>query len=148
MSIGTVERMLICMNSNPKFVCDGTVVKLGKRLRILGYDVEITYKTDLPNVSEMIVATGRTLITKSITLHKQLGGIHVKSDRVMEQVEEIISKLGVPGSTRCSRCNSELVECDKDSVKDKVPIYVFQTNDKFKCCTKCGKVYWKGTHIK
>lgn len=135
------------MKEYEKFLCDGTVIKLGKRLRTFGYDIEIIYKTDPYSVSEVLKSTRRTLITKSKKLHKQLNGIYLVSDNLTDQIDEILSKLGNPGPTRCAHCNAILIECNKDTVKDKVPVYIFQTHEEFKYCPNCGKVYWKGTHV-
>jgi len=135
------------MKGYEQFLCDGTVVKLGKRLRTFGYDVEIIYKTDSYNVSEILKSTNRILVTKSLKLHKQLGGIYLISDKLTDLLNEISTKIGKPGPARCAHCNAILIECDKSTIRGKVPIYVFQTHEKFKYCPNCGKVYWKGTHV-
>lgn len=48
--------------------------------------------------------------------------------------------------TRCVLCNKILSEVSRDKIKDKVPEYVFQAQDKFLRCDECGRVYWQGTH--
>ena len=50
--------------------------------------------------------------------------------------------------TRCSLCNEPLTVIDKQEARDLVPQYVYERNDSFLRCGKCGRVYWKGTHVK
>jgi hypothetical protein len=35
---------------------------------------------------------------------------------------------------------------DKEQVFEKVPPYVYRTQDRFAMCPDCGRVYWHGTH--
>jgi uncharacterized protein with PIN domain len=48
--------------------------------------------------------------------------------------------------SRCSRCNSELVEVSKQSVADRLPPKVKKYCTRFFICKNCGKLYWNGTH--
>jgi len=29
-----------------------------------------------------------------------------------------------------------------------IPVYIYQTQKKFKVCRFCGKIYWEGSHVK
>ncbi|MGB9796287.1 Mut7-C RNAse domain-containing protein [Fervidobacterium gondwanense] len=137
--------------SKTGLVCDLTVVKLGKKLRILGYDVEIVKSSDTTTIEKVIKTNqiNKTLITKSRKLARKLSGILVLSNNVSKQIEEVMSKLqGITrGNPRCSECNAELIECSKENVAGKVPTYVFESFEHFKCCPKCGKVFWEGSHF-
>lgn len=48
--------------------------------------------------------------------------------------------------TRCIVCNVELIPVNKEKIKEKVPEYVFTTQQNFIACPKCNRVYWQGTH--
>ena len=47
---------------------------------------------------------------------------------------------------RCVECNCPLEDAPKEETKGKVPEYVFQTQEVFKRCPSCKKIFWKGTH--
>jgi len=48
--------------------------------------------------------------------------------------------------SRCAECNTPLIPASKESVRDTVPPYVFQTQRRFLRCPHCQRVYWRGTH--
>ena len=48
--------------------------------------------------------------------------------------------------SRCTICNIELTQVGKHQIQDKVPEYVFQTQEKFYTCKNCLRIYWAGTH--
>jgi uncharacterized protein with PIN domain len=39
-----------------------------------------------------------------------------------------------------------LAEIGKNNVRDRVPPYVYATQELFHDCPSCGRLYWKGTH--
>jgi hypothetical protein len=41
-----------------------------------------------------------------------------------------------------------LVPIEKEQIKNLVPSFVFQTQNSFSYCKKCGKIFWKGSHYK
>ncbi len=43
-------------------------------------------------------------------------------------------------------CNQPLVERDKQQLKERVPPYVFKTQDQYMECPACCRIYWRGTH--
>jgi len=130
------------------FLCDLTVVKLGKKLRILGYDVEIVRTVNPKDIEKYLADGPRKLITKSRNLAEKYGGIIITKDKLYDQIEELtnILHLTKKSSARCPECNHILVVCSPESVIGKIPIYVLENTEEFKCCPNCGKVYWKGTH--
>ena len=48
--------------------------------------------------------------------------------------------------TRCLECNELLLEQEKDNIKDRVPPYVFRTQEHYMECPSCRRIYWRGTH--
>jgi uncharacterized protein with PIN domain len=136
-----------------KLLCDLTVVKLGKKLRILGFDTEIIKTVNQQTFKELLKDTKRTLVTKSKKLANACGGILITKNKTSEQLEEIFIILKNTNTqlsnnlARCVYCNEVLVDCPKEEVIGRVPVYIFETLEHFKCCPKCGKVYWRGTHL-
>jgi len=75
----------------------------------------------------------------------------LETEKIKAQVAEVIKKLEITPDkkmlfTRCLLCNAELVAVEKEKIKDKVPEYVFKTQDNFITCPKCNRIYWQGTH--
>ena len=48
--------------------------------------------------------------------------------------------------TRCLECNALLEGREKETIKDRIPPYVYKTQDKYMECPACRRIYWKGTH--
>ena len=72
-------------------------------------------------------------------------------DRVEDQIGTLARKLSLKMDTdslftRCLNCNSDLVRVEKNTIKSEVPEYVFATQEDFRRCPKCGKIFWPATH--
>ncbi|MBU0513354.1 MAG: Mut7-C RNAse domain-containing protein, partial [Proteobacteria bacterium] len=68
-----------------------------------------------------------------------------------EQLRQCCQELGIkcrPENlfTRCARCNEPLEEVGRESVMSRVPEYVYETQEHFRTCPGCGRIYWAGTH--
>ena len=77
--------------------------------------------------------------------------VHVHSDSPNQQLKQVFKELNIKPDedmmfSRCIICNTELSEIDKPQVRDKVPEYVFKTQDDFLTCPSCLRIYWQGTH--
>ena len=136
-----------------KFIITGELGKLAKWLRILGYDSVYYDKKDIAGLIIQALRDKRILLTRSSVLTKYTGVqvMVVESDHVENQVEQITRGFGLPLDEkfffrRCIECNTLLEDIAKNEVKDKVPEYVFETQDSFKRCPRCEKIFWKGTH--
>lgn len=136
-----------------KFILTKELGRLAKWLRILGYDAEYF---DNSNHSALIIQAlrdGRVILTRNQHLPKRTGLqiIIVNSEEIKQQLSEVVKtlKLGVNKDimfTRCILCNTLLEQIAKVSVQDKVPEYVFKTQENFITCPKCKRIYWQGTH--
>ena len=136
-----------------KFILTKELGRLAKWLRILGFDTEY-FKQD--NISSLIIEAlrdERIILTRNHRLPQARGIkiVVIEAEKIKEQVVEILKVLKLKPSSemmfsRCILCNEELADIDKDEVKDKVPGYVFQTQEDFITCPKCKRIYWQGTH--
>ena len=82
---------------------------------------------------------------------KAYGLYLVSSSDFREQLRDVLDEFSIKLSrdkifTRCVECNSLLEEADKSEVKERVPGYVYDTQESFSVCPESGKVYWRGTH--
>lgn len=136
-----------------KFVVTKELGRLGKWLRILGFDVLYYQKENLMSLLVEAIRDNRVIITRCKKF-KNLSGKQVvvlEENEIKKQLQEVIDKLNMHIDKdkmfiRCIICNELLKDVDKEKIKDKVPIYVYKTQREFKMCEKCKRVYWQGTH--
>ena len=140
----------------PKFVVDVNVGRLAKWLRVLGYDALFVHDIDDVGLVRIAQREGRIVLTKDGRLLErrlftsgQLKAVRIRGDHFMEQVRQVVAELGLVTAndfSRCIECNVALHGLDNEQVRERVPPYVFQTQEGFKECPNCQKVYWRGTH--
>jgi hypothetical protein len=133
----------------PRFVADHMLGSLGRWLRIMGYDTVYDKSLDDPGIANLARAESRFILTRDRELAKEPGALMIEADDLDLQLKAISEKYGLKfhdDLIRCSACNGELADLDKAQAKDSVPEGAFENNEKFWKCSKCGKVYWKGTH--
>jgi uncharacterized protein with PIN domain len=136
-----------------KFILTNELGRLARWLRILGFDAAFT-----PNKvrSELIIASlreDRIIVTRDSRM-SPVSGIRIlkiRYDNVKEQLAQLLRDLniGLDDSalfSRCILCNEELKYIMKEKIKDKVPEYVYKTQQDFVICPRCNRVYWHGTH--
>jgi len=133
-----------------KFVVDHMLGKLAKYLRFMGYDTYYpTGRMSDDEIMEIARKEGRILLTRDKELAKRSGGIYIESENYEEQLKFVINRFHLNTDSllsRCSICNVPLVKVDKREIKDKVPEYVYEHQDDFYMCPKCGRIYWYGSH--
>ncbi len=136
-----------------RFIVSRELGRLARWLRILGYDTSYFDSIDKRGLLITALREGRLIITRTSAFkdHHGLEMIYIESDRVEEQIKQVIAKLRliIPQKalfSRCVECNQILENISKQEVKGKVPPYVFKTVEQFKKCPDCKKIYWVGTH--
>ena len=150
--------------------------KLGRFLRLLGFDTEIA-NSDLKDsqIFEIALKTSRILMTRDKkfyeTAQSQLKkrnlspnmALFIPFQEIVEELVEIFSILGIdpelfiwkegediPFQSRCSKCNYEIISVKKETVINQIPLKSATNFKKFWQCTNdsCGKIYWIGRHWK
>jgi len=122
---------------------------------MLGYDTLFYRGAADRNFLRKAQQENRVVLTRKRDLAKrEFEGVLlvVENDHVERQVEEVLENLDLkPVSDRyfslCLRCNVLLEEVAKEDVVNRVPPYVYENNSRFMTCSRCGAVYWPGTHI-
>jgi len=144
---------------NPKFIVDINVGKLAKWLRMMGYDTLLFDGDDDWRMIIIALEEGRVVITKDTQIVKRgvitsgrLKAILITSDKSEQQIQQVVESLNLDYQYRpftlCLECNQPLVERSKEEVEDRVPPYIFQTQNEYVECPACHRIYWKGTHWK
>ncbi len=127
---------------------------LARWLRILGYDTAYDRTIEDARLVELCHLQGRIALTKDRRLAKRKALHHVfliKEVHLGEQLGEVLDKTGdrvedLPLFSRCLECNRELVETAPEKIRGRVPEYTYNTQNRFRVCPECGRVYWPGTH--
>jgi uncharacterized protein with PIN domain len=139
-----------------KFIADIMVGKLARYLRMAGYDV--IYINDIEDEEVLRIAKkeGRTILTRDVLMLQRkdckngvIKSLLIEDDILLDQLEQVKKELDLelkPKLIRCLDCNSLLKKVSKADLKEKVPPYVFKTQDNFLYCPDCDKYYWRGTH--
>ncbi len=134
-----------------KFLADEMLGRLAKWLRVLGYDTLYHQHLDDNDLVRLARAEGRLILTRDTKLAHRRGVrcLLIESELVKDQLPQVLNDLGlVPDNlfSRCAVCNAPLEEMEKSAAKERVPPYTFRTQERFKFCPQCDRVYWRGTH--
>jgi uncharacterized protein with PIN domain len=134
-----------------RFIVTDELGRLSKWLRILGFDTLV--EKDRRSLVIKSLRDDRIILTRDSKMSRFTGArmVKIRSDFVEKQLEQVFEEVGFrPDPERlfslCVICNENLESVRKDSVKDAVPRYVFETQKAFMRCPGCGKIYWHGTH--
>ena len=140
------------MMGNNKFAVDVMLGRVARWLRIFGYDTLYQSKVDDDELLFRSLLEERILFTCDIRLAQRAGSAAylVKTKTLWKRLREIIDRFGIEPKLclkYCPVCNGKIIEVPKQSVSEMVPKYTFMTHEQFYRCRKCGKIYWRGSHI-
>lgn len=151
--IADSSRSLGVAAPGPRFLADRMLGKLARWLRILGYDAAYLPQLSPQGVMREGRRQGRLILTRDTRLRRRKDAppfIFVHSDRFREQLHQVVDTLHLDPVralfTRCVACNRTLEEVAKDTIHDRVPEYVWQTQNEFRRCPECHHLYWGATH--
>jgi len=145
-------------SDTPRFIADVMLGSLARWLRVLGFDTLYNNRLDDEELIEVALRDGRIALTRDRRLTERrviaARAILIDSDVLSDQLRQVLDRVGfrmesVPSPAlfgRCIECNSPLEAVDRGSVALEVPPYVYSTQQEFKKCPSCGRIYWGGTH--
>ncbi|MBU0495912.1 MAG: Mut7-C RNAse domain-containing protein [Chloroflexi bacterium] len=140
------------MADAPRFLADVMLGRLARWLRILGYDTAFeSPASDDHELVRQARAEGRILLTRDRELSRRRGVdcLFIDDEDVEAQLAQVVRELGLSTDrafTRCVICNGSLDPVDKAAVRDEIPPYVYDSQERFARCAGCGRVYWPATH--
>lgn len=135
--------------TTPRFVADQMLGSLARWLRMMGYDTVYDKGLDDKRLAELARAENRFLLTRDKELAKEPGALLLEQDDLDSQLKATGTKFGLKYNEdliRCSTCNGDLLQLPKEDAKAAVPEGAYAGNDRFWRCSRCGKIFWKGSH--
>lgn len=135
-----------------KFVADKMLGRLTRWLRIIGPDVAYGPHLSGRGLIRAARREGRVVLTRDRSIHKMNPPdyLMIESDRFREQLKQVVRQYQLDplknALTRCVECNTPFDSIAKEEVQEKVPPYVFSTQERFSFCRKCRRIYWPATH--
>lgn len=140
------------MREEIRFIADVMVGKLARWLRVLGCDVLYSNRFEDDEIIRIAAREDRIILTRDTGLirrHPPPRSLLIDSGSYQEQIRQVIHTFGLKDFnvfSRCLQCNSVLRVADKEEVFERVPPYIYLTQDRFAICPDCSRIYWHGTH--
>ena len=138
------------------FLVDLNVGRLVVWLRVLGYDTTLTSRRNDRCIAQQAMDEARVLLTRNALLVRRrlvtcgaLRALLLRSDEFWAQLRQVVAELELDigqSFTRCPRCNLVLQALPRAQVQDRLPPHVLMTQETFRGCPGCNRVYWQGTH--
>jgi uncharacterized protein len=138
-----------------RFWCDAGLGGLARWLRAAGY--EALWQPDIQDDELLRQARGAgatILTTDSLLLERRLlreGVIPAlwlaPTWGLREQLRQVFLEFALARrSPRCMACGGALREASKESLRERIPPRTYLWLDEYFLCSRCGKLFWRGTH--
>jgi hypothetical protein len=161
MDVAPLVRLRDSSLRRPRFLCDSHLGKLGRRLRLLGFDALLARDLCTDAVAEdpgddalvrcaraeqrILLTRDRALLARPELTH----GLRIPEAPADTQLRNLIARLHLDAAaqpfTRCTCCNSPIEPADPAAI-GQVPAGVRQRQHRFWHCPGCGRTYWEGSH--
>lgn len=142
--------------SIPKFLCDEMLQRLGRWLRVAGYDTLIAKNAVADyRLLRQALAEGRLLITrdKELVKHRRAAGtvIYIEGENLQQCAAALSEKVNInwllAPFSRCMNCNTPLVDATPQQIRA-LPLRHKSHIDAAFYCPECNQIFWDGSHVK
>jgi uncharacterized protein with PIN domain len=127
--------------------------RLARWMRLLGLDVFWQTDIDDADLVRRAIEEERVLLTRDRGLAEAFRVtdlVLLRAEQPEAQLREVCAALDLERYfrpfTRCSLCNTPLVEATPASVRDEIPERILREERRFRRCPSCARVYWRGSH--
>ena len=136
---------------------DHMLIKLGKYLRILGYDAEWDRTVRTHALILRANSQRRIFVTRNQHLADEYPQpqrrLQVQETDPVAQLRQVVLQHDLDAESyqfsKCIRCNVLLDAVpDKTAIESSVEPGVFREHDTFFRCPRCGTVFWHGSHVR
>ncbi|HDJ33906.1 MAG TPA: twitching motility protein PilT [Bacteroidetes bacterium] len=136
-----------------RFILDVHLGKLARYLRLFGFDTVYEKDYDDREIARRSVEEKRILLTRDVGLlkHKDLThGYWLRSQQPMTQLQEVLDHFDLYSQakpfSRCMACNGIISPVSRQEVEEQIPPLTGKYVQAYSRCTRCGKIYWEGSH--
>ena len=141
-----------------KFLADGMLGKLTRWLRMIGCDVKYFRNLKDEDLIGISIRENRILLTRDANLFRRalskgVSAFLVEGCDEVEKLAMVAKRFNLDleidvKNSRCPKCNARIHPVSKNKIREKIPPGTFKFYDEFWECSKCGQIYWKGSHWK
>jgi uncharacterized protein with PIN domain len=136
-----------------RFATDATLGKLGRHLRAAGFDTVCQHENRNRDFFDAL-ETDRIILTRTSKLliqYKHRYVLFVRDNDPFCQMTQVCQEMNIGYAdinpfSRCLVCNLEIEPVDKQTLRGKVPAYIWQHHQTFHICRGCQRIYWAGSH--
>jgi len=141
---------------SPAFVVDHMLIRVGRWLRLCGYDTTWDPTLDTRALIRRANAECRVFVTCNSHIPHNfpapLAWVRIRSASPIEQFHEIVARLGLDPArhafSRCVNCNRPLEAISpSDEVTASLPPRIRERQPSLWRCPECRRLYWHGSHV-
>ena len=154
MDIKAVSRVREAPLRQSRFVADVHLGKLAKYLRMAGFDTLYENDSSDPELIQIALQQKRILLTRDKGLLKDKRLTHgylVRATDPKEQIREILERFDLFSKmkpfTICLECNGLIASIEKRKIADKLLPKTRRYYKRFFSCSRCERIFWKGSHF-
>jgi uncharacterized protein len=141
------------MKRDFRFATDAALGKLARHLRTAGFDASCAPQSAQDDFW-LTLDPERIILTRTSALrlrYKHRHPLFIRDNDPWRQFVQVVRELNILSDdlhlfSRCLVCNRKLHDVDRQTVKGRVPDYVWQSLARFRTCDRCQRVYWSGSH--
>ena len=135
----------------PAFYCDNNVHRLGRALRMLGYDTLLFGDGEDDELRHLRDRSGRILLTRDSDFEAEEHTLLLSSDVYLEQLRTVAETFELDVETYrytlCLECNVTILPVETKDFADAVPEWVVKEERALWQCPDCLRLYWAGSHL-
>jgi len=136
-----------------RFATDASLGKLGRHLRTAGFDTRCAHQSREADFWNAIGAT-RIVLTRAAAVRKlcqKRRHLFIQDNDPWRQMQQVMQEFKIDAAelapfSRCLACNRRISKVARQTVRGRVPDYVWQRHSSFQVCDCCGRIYWPGSH--
>ena len=136
------------------FIADAMLGRLARWLRIMGCDTEYFPEIGDAELVARAEQSDRVILTRdTLLVGRKMArdrSFFVTGDHYRDQLRQVAAAFDIEPFagflTRCLECNALLHDLGRERAAGLVPSYVLATQELFRSCVACGRIYWGGTH--
>ena len=135
----------------PAFYCDNNVHRLGRTLRMLGYDTLLFGSGPDDELRRLRDETGRKLLSRDSDFLNEENTLVVSCDDYWSQLEIVVKHYSLDIKSYryslCLDCNQAIIPVSVSKHAGKIPEWLVRCDGPLWQCSDCLKLYWAGSHL-